>query len=189
MNDPAENNIIVWKAKEIAFRAHHGQKRKFGGKHYITHSAAVVKEVVSYHNPNLSFRQRVPMIAAAWLHDVLEDCPNISPEEIADGCGDDVLNLVCELTNPSKGNDAPRHVRKQMDRDHLKNVSWEAKVIKLCDRLCNLRDLEDCDNKRWMATYLKESRQLLDVLSDVDTLLTDKLAHKIEELENLLKED
>src|SRR5690606_5988102 len=105
----------------------------------------------AWFKPSLPYDQRILMGAAAWLHDVLEDCPHISPDEIVEASGEAVLKLVRELTNPSKGVKAPRAVRKQMDRDHLKHVSWDAKIIKLFDRICNLRDLEQCPDRDFLG--------------------------------------
>ena len=77
--------------------------------------------------------------------------------------GEDTYKLVLELTNPSKKYpELRRKARKEMDREHLKIVSWEAKVIKFFDRVDNLRDLDKCEDKDFLALYADESGLLYD---------------------------
>jgi len=157
---------IVYRAEILATIAHEGQRRKYSDAPYISHPQQVFHQV-EWHVVEPRSKWEV-MGAAAWLHDVLEDCPQISATVIKNKCGQPVLELVQELTNPSKGSRAPRAVRKQMDRDHLKVVSPEAKLIKLIDRNCNLRDMDRCDDPGFMRLYARESLQLLECLRGTD---------------------
>lgn len=125
----------------------------------------------------------IDMCCASWLHDVLEDCPQIKEEEIVDAVGSRVLSLIKELTNPSKGVKAPRAVRKQMDRDHLLTVRKEAKIIKLADRICNLRDMEKAPED-FIVLYIAESRALLEVLRNTNKTLEDQLESIIKSYES-----
>src|SRR5262245_19705840 len=78
------------------------------------------------------------IVAAAWLHDVVEDC-GITTGEIESEFSPIVANLVRELTNPSKARrELSRADRKQIDRDHLAGVSRWATIIKLVDRIDNV---------------------------------------------------
>ena len=106
------------------------------------------------------------MIAAAWLHDTIEDT-DTTKEELQCHFGKFVSHMVAELTNPSKQYPELRRVqRKQMDREHLEGVSDEAKTIKLADRIDNLRDfgIDPLVPQDFRKLYLEESRQLLGVL-------------------------
>lgn len=172
----------LYKAKMLAYEAHDGQKRN-SGHDYILHPHEVYHRVAWW--KILPREQRLRMACAAWLHDVLEDCPHIPPERIKEACGEDVLNLVKELTNPSIGVKAPRAVRKKMDREHLANASWEAKVIKLFDRICNLRDMDHFKDMKFIKLYAEESRALVECLKDVDTRLTDEALSWVRHLERL----
>lgn len=188
-------NAKIERAKDLATKAHHGQFRKYSDEPYIVHPVAVHRDVaeflasLGYEFPDSvseeTEKQRIRMECAAYLHDVLEDCPHISEQEIVDDIDLDVLELVKELTNPSKGVEATRAVRKQMDRDHLQHVSWEAKVIKLIDRTCNLGDLVKAE-RDFALLYAHESRALLECLKGTDELLEAKLLTAIEKLENSL---
>ena len=130
----AEGDKIV-RAMDLAGKAHKGQTRKYGGKPYIVHPAAVYSNVSGWSAGRVTEQQWLTMACAAWLHDVLEDGPQMTKEEIIEATDEATYNLVLELTNPSKSSKAPRAVRKQMDRDHLSHVSWEAKIIKMFDRI------------------------------------------------------
>lgn len=167
-------------AKQLAYRAHEGQFRKYNGKPYIVHPAEVAAKVDKFCRcRNLSEDQTGRMVSAAWLHDVLEDCPHITEAEIIEATDEATLQLVKELTNPSKGAKAPRHVRKQMDRDHIANASQEAKIIKLYDRILNLCDMYECGDKEFILLYTDESLLLLKSLEGTDSSLENALGFTI----------
>ena len=163
----------LFDSMNLAYRAHDGQHRKYNGAPYIGHPHQVYSRVAWW--KALPEKQWLLMARAAWLHDVKEDCPHITDEEIIQAAGEDGFKLVCELTNPSKGSRAPRRVRKQMDRDHLAHVSWEAKIIKLFDRIVNLRDMEKCPEKDFIGLYASESMALYEILKDADEGLAKEL--------------
>lgn len=169
----------------LAWEAHDGQTRKYNGAPYIVHPGEVYSRVAWWRA--LPLKQWLLMARAAWLHDVGEDCPHVSDKRLIDAAGEDGFNLICELTNPSKGSSAPRRDRKQMDRDHLAKASWEAKIIKMFDRIANLRDMKQCPDKSFLALYASESRMLLDVVKDADTRLADELLGWIDAAEKWSK--
>lgn len=146
---------IVTKAKILAKDWHAGQTRKYSGLPYIVHPARVAGHVQGIGGDEA-------MIAAAWLHDVLEDT-RCTAQEIEEECGRDVAHFVDWLTNPSKQfHGMPRESRKRMDRHHLQAAPGAVKIIKLCDRLDNLRDLGD--DHEFNLLYAGESRALVRVL-------------------------
>lgn len=155
---------IVKDAIVLACTGHEGQRRKYYTNiPYIVHPCRVATRV-----------EAVPgatdvMIAAAWLHDTVEDT-NITPEVIEVTCGLDVRTLVGWLTNPSKGSRLPRAQRKAMDREHLAQAPYEAKIIKLIDRTDNLRDMHLAPFD-FAKMYHEESVALLEVLRGTDFLL------------------
>lgn len=126
----------VKNALRIATEAHSGVTRKYSTEPYVNHVIRVAFEVA-----RLGLGDT--LVAAALLHDTLEDT-DLSPDVIVEHCGENVLSIVQQLTNPShlpENAGKRRWERKQIDRDHLKQVSLEAKIIKLCDRIDNLRDV------------------------------------------------
>ncbi len=89
--------VKVTKAACFAARAHTRQTRKGAAREpYINHLAevaALVAEATQGRDANL--------VAAAWLHDAVEDC-GVAREEIALGFGDDVASLVLEVTDDKR---------------------------------------------------------------------------------------
>ncbi len=160
-------SLLVKAAVDLAFRAHAGVKRKYGDADYVQHPMRVALMVASGNESHLITETRYGLnevIAAAILHDVLEDTE--VPESEIEAISPGTLSLVKELTNPShlpENKSKPRHVRKQIDRDHLKEVSLWAKIIKLCDRIDNLRDMTNSPVS-FKKLYAGESRLLLEAL-------------------------
>lgn len=158
---------LIERAARFAVNAHAGQFRKDGVTPYIEHPARVAG-LVAVHPKSTEH-----MVAAAFLHDVLEDT-HVVADTLYKAFGIKVGTLVEELTNPSKGSKAPRKVRKNMDRMHLKGVSGQAKIIKMIDLLDNLRDMDPHDrvhSKRFIKMYVTETVLLLEVIGDVDEKL------------------
>lgn len=147
---------MVEHAAELARVAHHGQFRKWGTPPtpYVRHPARVASLVTLY-------RPVPELIAAAWLHDVVEDT-TIPLDIIRKEFGEAVADLVGHLTNTSKDSGRNRAARKQMDRERLATIPPEAKLIKLCDRLDNLYESHHAPPD-FLALFLTETRALVDV--------------------------
>jgi (p)ppGpp synthase/HD superfamily hydrolase len=165
---------IIARAEELAKRAHAGQQRKYSGDPYIAHPGRVAARLAR------RFPDRAALIAAGWCHDVIEDCPQISREELRVAIGDAAFAIVREVTNPSKDHPhLPRAERKAMDRAHIAHLSHDAKCLKLADRADNLRDAATAPDAAWRATYVGESRLLAEVLRGTDAELEADLAAAI----------
>jgi GTP diphosphokinase / guanosine-3',5'-bis(diphosphate) 3'-diphosphatase len=167
-NIPAMDRIAA--AQAIATRAHAGQQRDDSGAPYIVHPTRVAARLAR------RFPDDAALTAAAWCHDVLEDCPQITPDELRTAIGDDALAIVREVTNPSKEHpQLPRAERKAMDRAHIATISRRARCLKLADRADNLREGSSCPDKEWLATYVRESRLLAEALRGTDPELEREL--------------
>jgi len=169
----------------FVYAAHKGQRRKYTNEMYARHPMNVGAKVAERADSSET------MIAAAMLHDVLEDT-KITSKQLREKFGGIVSSLVLQLTNPSKNHtDLPRAKRKQMDRDFLRTVSREAKIIKMHDRLDNISDFGDAleTDRGFVKLYLEESRLLADVLGDADEKLYHELMKEIEKQEERVKEN
>jgi GTP diphosphokinase / guanosine-3',5'-bis(diphosphate) 3'-diphosphatase len=71
------------------------------------------------------------------LHDTLEDTET-SPEEIRALFGAEVLGVVLEVTDDKA---LPKQRRKNLQIEHAPHLSSQAKLVKLADKICNLRDI------------------------------------------------
>ena len=150
---------IVERARLFATAAHAAvaQVRKYTGEPYIHHPTEVAGIVESVGGTD-------EMIAAAFLHDVVEDT-GVSLDLIRVEFGDEVAQLVCWLTDVSKPEDGPRAVRKGIDRAHTALATPQAKTIKLADLIANTRSIMVHD-KNFAQVYVKEKAALLEVLTE-----------------------
>ncbi|SPF48329.1 Metal dependent phosphohydrolase [Syntrophobacter sp. SbD1] len=136
--DPAvPGNVLFFEALDFASELHAGQRRKSGAP-YISHPCAVAEILVR----EMHFKEPV-LLAAALLHDVVEDVPWISLEDIENRFGAVVAELVDGVT---------KLARYHLDRASLKDLTHSkifisasrrlgVLIIKLADRLHNLRTL------------------------------------------------
>lgn len=136
-----------------------GHVRKYTGNPYITHPFRVAMTAARYGLPPEA-------VAAAYLHDVVEDC-EVGIDEIVAEFGTAVAALVAELTNTSKRIPGlNRAGRKAVDIARIATVSPTAKILKLFDRIDNLREINTRSDPDFAALYADETRMLLDVLRD-----------------------
>lgn len=128
------------------------QKRKGSNEPYFVHPKGVAKIVMDNEGNE-------DQIIAAFYHDLLEDVPFVSYEELRKGFGHHVADLVVELTNS-------RYKIEEMGKEDymtekLMKLSNEALLIKLADMLYNIND---------MATEAQEVR----MLHNVSALIRDR---------------
>ncbi len=149
------------RAKEFATRKHSeaNQVRKYTGEPYINHPASVVEIVRSVAHTEA-------MLAAAWLHDTVEDT-RATLKEIYDLFGPEVCLMVEDLTDISKPEDGNRAARKAIDCKHTADAWSESKTIKLADLIDNSKSIVEHD-KDFAKVYIKEKELLLQVLAEGD---------------------
>ena len=125
---------LLHSAYDFAAFAHKDQQRK-SGEPYISHPVAVARIVAE------EMKLGANPVIAAFLHDVVEDCP-YTIEEIRERFGDDVAFLVGVVTKQKKDK---YDQSKQVDnfRQILSSVQFDVRAIlvKLADRLHNMRTL------------------------------------------------
>lgn len=141
-----------------------GQRRKYTDEPYWQHPVDVAEMVAAVGSATAE------MIAAAYLHDVLEDTA-VTALDIEECFGQRVTLLVLELTNqfsnPEIGN---RAHRKALERDRLAQVSPQAQTIKYADLIDNTGSIVARDHG-FALVYLAEKRQLLEVMTAGDEAL------------------
>jgi len=155
---------LIKRAKAFATQAHQriGHRRKYTKQPYEVHLKAVAEIVATVTDDE-------EMISAAWLHDTVEDT-SATHHDLEKEFGDEVRNLVFDLTDISKPSDGNRMLRKAIDREHIAVASVRAKTIKLADLIDNSRDI--CKHDPGFArVYLAEMSALLEVLEQGDETL------------------
>ena len=156
------SEILIFDALCFAKEAHEGQVRKYTGEPYIVHPIEVAQIV-------RSVTTNTQMIAAALLHDVVEDT-YVTNEVILAFFGHTVAELVQMLTDVSKLEDGNRRVRKELDRQHIAAASPAAKTIKLADLISNTANIVKHD-EHFAKVYMREKKALLEVLTEGDPQL------------------
>ena len=151
---------MVVEAKMFATAAHAaiGQKRKYSGDDYIVHPQRVAAIVERHGGTD-------EMIAAAWLHDTVEDT-DVTPILITKMFGVDVADIVEGLTDISLPEDGNRAKRKSIDRMHSANASTEAQFVKCADIVDNSWDIAENDLS-FAKVYKSEVFLLLHALTKV----------------------
>lgn len=175
-----EELIIIEKAKIFAIAAHKavGQVRKYSGDCYSIHPEEVAA-LVEEHGGSPA------MIAAAWLHDTVEDT-NITDDDIRKIFGYEIADLVFWLTDASKPEDGNRRERKRIDREKLANAPADAQTVKYCDSILNTRDIAENDQK-FAKVYLPEKLAELEVMDKGDPELRQIAIDQVVEAQNLLE--
>ena len=120
-------------AARFAAEKHAGQKRKGrAGEPYINHLIEVAELVVAA-SPLLDAN----LVMAAFLHDTIEDT-GVSAQELEQRFGSDVASLVLEATDDKS---LPQERRKALQVENARHKSPRAQVLKLADKISNLRSL------------------------------------------------
>ena len=154
----------VERARVFATAAHAAVKqvRKYTFEPYIVHPTEVASIVASVPHTN-------EMLAAAWLHDTVEDT-GVSIVDIQVEFGNEVASLVGWLTDVSTPEQGNRAVRKAIDREHTAMAPAAAQTVKLADLIANSRSIMAHD-PAFAKIYLEEKRMLLEVLTRGDATL------------------
>jgi GTP diphosphokinase / guanosine-3',5'-bis(diphosphate) 3'-diphosphatase len=128
---PQSTLAFVLKAVQFAVRAHGSQKRKASGVPYITHPVDVAEIIV---NEAGCFDPAT--LAAAILHDVVEDTA-VTAGEIEREFGAKVAGIVLEVSDDKALRPSERK-REQIRK--FPALSYEACMVKMADKISNLRD-------------------------------------------------
>lgn len=141
----------------FAARKHSTQRRKDPeASPYINHPLEVV-EILASHGV-----EDVAVLQAALLHDTVEDTET-TPEELAEAFGAEVAALVMEVTDDKS---LPKATRKELQIRHAPGLSTSAKLVKIADRISNVRDVSENPPAGWDRTrrleYLAWSRAVVD---------------------------
>jgi len=123
--------------KALAFAAdrHRLQKRKdVDASPYINHPIGLANILC-----NEGHITDIEVIAAALLHDTIEDT-DTAPEELEAEFGPTIRDIVLDVTDDKT---LPKAERKQRQIEHAAHASDQAKLVKLADKIANLRDVAD----------------------------------------------
>ena len=173
----------IKQALDFATEAHKGVFRKSGdNRPYVSHPIQVATLIQEYHPENEN------AIIGALLHDTVEDCENINFKVIEDTFGEDIKNIVRDITDDESDlqnlpKDELKKVRRQRQVDNLKNICSEARIIRLGDKISNTVDITEVNDLAWQIGYTKFIRACYQELKDIKSPLVNILDEKITSVE------
>ncbi|RAW01393.1 HD domain-containing protein [Pseudochryseolinea flava] len=183
-------NDILEKVKVFADHAHGDQRRKYSNERYIFHPMRVMENCRDYTDD-------VAVLAAALLHDVLEDT-TITKEEMhvflhqvmPASMADRTLALVVELTDVYTKKNYPelnRRARKMREADRLSKISGDAQTVKYADIIDNVTNIF-VNDPDFAVVFIHEGRSALRKMTAGDEELFDKAVKMIEDCLDLMHE-
>ena len=153
-------------AINFAAEKHRNQRRKDkDASPYINHPIALATLLATARIDDLKVLQ------AAILHDTIEDT-DTSYEELVDKFGEAVAGVVMEVTDDKS---LEKSRRKELQIEHAPNVSREAALVKIADKICNLRDVAAAPPANWSTDRRREyfdwAKRVVDALPMVSESL------------------
>jgi guanosine-3',5'-bis(diphosphate) 3'-pyrophosphohydrolase len=160
--DPFEPSLFI-RALAFAAHKHRDQRRKdAGASPYINHPIALADVLA-----NEGGVTDPVVLCAAVLHDTIEDTETTA-EELTTLFGARVTAVVLEVTDDKT---LGKGLRKRLQIEHAPHLSGEAKLVKLADKICNLRDLIQSPPADWpaerIAAYFDWAARVVDGLRGV----------------------
>jgi (p)ppGpp synthase/HD superfamily hydrolase len=146
-----ENSIAINKAIALAQRGHEGQKRKYMDEPYFVHPNAVAELLKRLYVEDFD------LIAAAYCHDLLEDTL-ISYKEIEMAIGTRGAEFVREVSKPKDAN------KKEWIENFAEKASIFAIILKLADRICNVRDFVRSGKSDYAVKYFHKADKIYERL-------------------------
>jgi len=152
-----EQTELFRQAVDFTVKHHEGQKRE-SGEPYIIHPIAVANLV-------LGMGMDAASVTAAMLHDTVEDCENVSLDDIRALFGDDIAHLVDGVTKLTISGKQTYITKKQEQAENLRKLflaiaaDVRVVIIKLADRLHNMRTIAYCNPEK-RARKAKETLEV-----------------------------
>jgi len=150
-------------ALKFAAHKHRDQRRKDAeASPYINHPIALADVLVTHGGVT-----DVNVLCAALLHDTLEDTAT-TRRQLQRAFGAKIARIVAEVTDDKRLSKARR---KALQVEHAASISREAKLVKLADKICNVRDVASRPPVHWnrkrQREYFDWAKQVIDRLRGV----------------------
>lgn len=159
-------NLLI-RATAFAAYKHRNQRRKdVDESPYINHPVALADVLANEGNIDDE-----AVLIAAILHDTIEDTETSSDELVAQ-FGRTIADIVGEVTDDKS---LPKAERKRLQVEHAPHISERAKLVKLADKICNLRDIAASPPAGWSLERKREyfdwAKAVIDGLRGVHPVL------------------
>ena len=151
---------LLFDALAFAAHKHRAQRRKDKeASPYINHPIALADVLA-----NEGGVVDPVTLCAALLHDTIEDT-RTTHKELRRAFGNEIADVVLEVTDDKKLEKAERKERQVL---HAPRLSLRAKLVKLADKICNLRDIASNPPATWSRTrkreYYEWAKRVIDAL-------------------------
>lgn len=161
-----ELNPII-KALNFAAQKHKGQRRKDAEESpYINHPIALANVLC-----NEAGITDVEVICGALLHDTVEDT-DTTEEELETAFGSMITKIVMEVSDDKS---VPKKERKLKQVEHAAHICDKAKLVKLADKISNLREIIASPPAAWTVQRKREyfdwAKRVIDELRGVNAKL------------------
>jgi guanosine-3',5'-bis(diphosphate) 3'-pyrophosphohydrolase len=158
---------LLLKALAFAAHKHRDQRRKDRrASPYINHPIALANVLVKEGRVT-----DVDVLCAALLHDTIEDTAT-NRRELRRSFGAKIARIVAEVTDNKRLRKA---TRKALQVKHAAGLSDEAKLVKLADKICNVRDVVRHPPAHWdrkrKQEYFDWAKQVIDRVRGVSPRL------------------
>lgn len=146
------------RALAFAAQKHRDQRRKDAGRSpYINHPIALADLLA-----NEAGIFDIEVLCGALLHDTVEDTET-TPEELERHFGSAITLIVMDVTDDKR---LPKAERKRRQVEHAPHANGKAKLVKLADKICNLRDILQSPPADWTLErrqdYFDWAKQVVD---------------------------
>jgi guanosine-3',5'-bis(diphosphate) 3'-pyrophosphohydrolase len=169
MNQSFDSDAFPMFVRALAFAAHkHSNHRRkdVDASPYINHPIALVSILVDEAGID-----DVDVLCGALLHDVLEDTETTAGE-LTEIFGDTVAGIVIEVTDDKS---LAKEERKRLQIEHAPRLSPAARLVKVADKIANLRDVADNPPANWSLArrheYFEWAKAVVDAIPDVPPTL------------------
>ena len=150
-----DSNLVLKALSFAAYKHRHQRRKGVKAIPYINHPIALADLLVRTAKIN-----DPEVVATALLHDTVEDTCT-TPKELKTEFGAVISKLVAELTDDKS---LPSDVRKRRQVEHAPSLSPRARMVKLADKTCNLRDVVQDPPAKWP---LKRKQEYFDWAKEV----------------------
>jgi methylenetetrahydrofolate reductase (NADPH) len=175
-------SLELLRALHFAAQKHRDQRRKDSeASPYINHPIEVAEMLA-----RVGGISDLTVLEAALLHDTVEDTET-TPAELEAHFGSEVRALVAEVTDDKR---LPKQERKRLQIEHAASLSPRAKLVKLADKICNLRDIAHAPPRGWSherrVEYLAWTERVVEGLRGESAALERRYDEVVREVRQIL---
>ncbi len=175
---------VYKKALNYAAKAH-GEQKTPDGLPYLTHITSVAMEIIHACEKSQLDEQKANLaVSCALLHDTIEDTA-VTYDELYTDFSPNIADGVEALSKDPSLQSKQEQMRDSIEK--LMNQPYEVQMVKLADRISNLKQPPESWSQDKIKAYLNESKFILSCLKNSNIYLSIRLEEKIEDYKKYIK--